>query len=76
MIEITRKIVKNFERGDVRVALNAIDEPFLTIRGVLTGIHPDYVKRFWEVLEKGRDTRKRIIETEEKLRNSYINLSN
>jgi cell division GTPase FtsZ len=71
----TRKIVKNFERGDVRIALNTIDEPYLTIRGVLTGIHPDYVDRFWEVLEKGRDSRKEIIETEEKLRKSFISLS-
>ena len=71
----TRKIVKRFERGDIRVALNSIDEPLLTIRGVLTGIHPDYVDRFWEILEKGRDSRKEIISSEEKRRKSFIRLN-
>ncbi|MHA1222954.1 MAG: hypothetical protein ACTSSG_10530 [Candidatus Heimdallarchaeaceae archaeon] len=70
-----RKIVKRFEKGTVSVALNTIDEPFLTIRGILTGIHPDFVDRFWEILEKGRDSRKEIIETEEKLRQAYISIS-
>jgi cell division GTPase FtsZ len=68
----TRKIVKKFEKGDIKVSLNSIDEPILTIRGVLTGIHPDYVERFWEVLEKGRDTRKEIIEAETKIKETYI----
>lgn len=68
----TRKIVKKFEKGDVRASLNSIDEPLLTIRGVLTGIHPDYVDRFWEVLEKGRDSRKKVLETEEKLRQAHL----
>ena len=68
----TRKIVKKFEKGDIKVSLNPIDEPILTIRGVLTGIHPDYVERFWEVLEKGRDTRKEIIEAETKIKETYI----
>ena len=71
----TRKIVKKFERGDIKVALNSIDEPFLTIRGILTGIHPDYVDRFWEILEKGRDSRKNILEIESKIRESYIKLT-
>ncbi|MHA2357781.1 MAG: hypothetical protein ACXABK_03300 [Candidatus Heimdallarchaeaceae archaeon] len=71
----TRKIVKSFERGTVNVALNTIDEPILTIRGVLTGIHPDYVERFWEILEKGRDSRKEIIALEEKLNQTYLDLS-
>ncbi len=60
----TRKIVKRFERGEVKVSLNSIEEPILTIRGVLTGIHPDYVDRFWEVLEKGKDTRDELLEAE------------
>ena len=68
----TRKIVKKFEKGDIKVSLNSIDEPILTIRGVLTGIHPDYVERFWEVLEKGRDTRREIIEAETKIKETYI----
>ncbi len=68
----TRKIVKKFEKGDIKVSLNSIEEPILTIRGVLTGIHPDYVERFWEVLEKGRDTRKEIIEVETKIKETYI----
>lgn len=68
----TRKIVKKFEKGDIKVSLNSIDEPILTIRGVLTGIHPDYVERFWEVLEKGRETRKEIIEAETKIKETYI----
>ena len=68
----TRKIVKKFEKGDIKVSLNPIDEPILTIRGVLTGIHPDYVERFWEVLEKGRDTRKEIIEAETKIKETFI----
>ncbi|MBY9000492.1 MAG: hypothetical protein KGD64_06225 [Candidatus Heimdallarchaeota archaeon] len=71
----TRKIVKRFERGDIRIALNSIEEPFLTIRGVLTGIHPDYVDRFWDILEKGRDSRKENIVSEEKIRKSFISLS-
>ncbi len=70
----TRKIVKRFERGVIKASLNSIDEPFLTIRGVLTGIHPDHVDRFWEVLEKGRDSRKQILETEEKIKQAYIQL--
>ncbi|OLS32748.1 MAG: Tubulin-like protein CetZ [Candidatus Heimdallarchaeota archaeon AB_125] len=60
----TRKIVKKFEKGDIKVSLNSIEEPILTIRGVLTGIHPDYVERFWEVLEKGKDTRDELLEAE------------
>ncbi len=68
----TRKIVKKFEKGDIKVSLNSIEEPILTIRGVLTGIHPDYVERFWEVLEKGRDTRREIIEAETKIKETYI----
>jgi len=60
----TRKIVKKFEKGEVKVSLNSIDEPILTIRGVLTGIHPDYVDRFWEVLEKGKDTRDGLLAAE------------
>jgi len=68
----TRKIVKKFEKGDIKVSLNSIEEPILTIRGVLTGIHPDYVERFWEVLEKGRETRKEIIEAETKIKETYI----
>ncbi len=71
----TRKIVKRFEKGSIKVALNSIDEPFLTIRGVLTGIHPDYVDRFWEILEKGRDSRNEIITKEEKIRQSQIDLN-
>lgn len=70
----TRKIVKKFERGSIKASLNSIDEPILTIRGVLTGIHPDYVERFWEVLEKGRDSRKKILETEEKIRQAYLEI--
>ncbi len=70
----TRKIVKKFERGNIKVSLNSIDEPILTIRGVITGIHPDYVERFWEVLEKGRDSRKKVVETEEKLKQAYMKL--
>ena len=70
----TRKIVKRFERGKIKASLNSIDEPILTIRGILTGIHPDYVERFWEVLEKGRDSRKTIIEKEEQLRKTYIQI--
>jgi cell division GTPase FtsZ len=70
----TRKIVKRFEKGTIKIALNSIDEPILTIRGVLTGIHPDYVNRFWEILEKGRDSRNEIITKEEKIKQSYIDL--
>ncbi len=70
----TRKIVKRFEKGTIKVALNSIDEPVLTIRGVLTGIHPDYVDRFWEILEKGRDSRNEIITKEEKIKQSHIDL--
>ena len=70
----TRKIVKKFERGNIKASLNSIDEPILTIRGVLTGIHPDYVERFWEVLEKGRDSRKEILETEERIRQAYLQI--
>ncbi|MCE7743170.1 MAG: hypothetical protein GOP50_12035 [Candidatus Heimdallarchaeota archaeon] len=70
----TRKIVKKFERGDIKASLNSIDEPILTIRGVLTGIHPDYVGRFWEVLEKGRDSRKKVLESEEKLRQAHLQI--
>jgi len=70
----TRKIVKKFEGGDIKASLNSIDEPILTIRGVLTGIHPDYVQRFWEVLEKGRDSRKTVLETEEKLRQAHLEI--
>ncbi|NPD87885.1 MAG: hypothetical protein HGN29_04130 [Asgard group archaeon] len=70
----TRKIVKRFEKGSIKVALNSIEEPVLTIRGVLTGIHPDYVDRFWEILEKGRDGRNEIITKEEKIRQSHIDL--
>ncbi|MCG3254994.1 MAG: hypothetical protein KAU62_02815, partial [Candidatus Heimdallarchaeota archaeon] len=62
------------EKGDIKVSLNSIEEPILTIRGVLTGIHPDYVERFWEVLEKGRDTRKEIIEAETKIKETYIEI--
>jgi cell division GTPase FtsZ len=71
----TRKIVKRFEKGSIKVALNSIEEPILTIRGVLTGIHPDYVDRFWEILEKGRDSRNDVITKEEKIRQSKVNLS-
>ena len=71
----TRKIVKKFEKGSIKVALNSIDEPILTIRGILTGIHPDFVDRFWEILEKGRDSRKQIIEKETKLKQTSIELS-
>lgn len=71
----TRKIVKKFEKGSIKIALNTIDEPILTIRGILTGIHPDFVDRYWEILEKGRDSRKEILEKEEKLKKSYIELS-
>jgi len=70
----TRKIVKKFERGNIKAALNSIDEPFLTIRGILTGIHPDYVDRFWEILEKGRDSRKRVIELEAKIKDAQIKI--
>lgn len=70
----TRKIVKRFEKGTIKVALNSIEEAILTIRGVLTGIHPDYVDRFWEILEKGRDSRNEIITQEEKIRQSQIDL--
>ncbi|MEE9411269.1 MAG: hypothetical protein V3V41_10110, partial [Candidatus Heimdallarchaeota archaeon] len=71
----TRKIVKKFEKGSIKVALNSIAEPILTIRGILTGIHPDFVDRFWEILEKGRDSRKQIIEKETKLKQTSIELS-
>ncbi|MHA1200147.1 MAG: hypothetical protein ACTSQF_12530, partial [Candidatus Heimdallarchaeaceae archaeon] len=70
----TRKLVKKFERGDIKASLNSIDEPILTIRGVLTGIHPDYVERFWEVLEKGRDSRKKVMESEEKVRQAHLQI--
>ena len=71
----TRKIEKKFEKGSIKIALTTIEEPILTIRGILTGIHPDFVERFWEILEKGRDSRKEILEKEEKIKQSYIELS-
>ena len=68
----TRKIVKRFEKGNIKVSLTNIDEPVLSIRGVITGIHPDYVDRFWEVLELGRDTRNQMLELEYKIEHARI----
>ncbi|MHA1684803.1 MAG: hypothetical protein ACTSYD_00195 [Candidatus Heimdallarchaeaceae archaeon] len=68
----TRKIVKRFEKGNIKVSLANIDEPVLSIRGVVTGIHPDYVDRFWEVLELGRDARNKMIELEHKIDHTRI----
>ena len=68
----TRKIVKKFEKGRIKVALSSINEPALSIRGILTGIHPDFVDRFWEILELARDTRKENIKNEKIVRQTRI----
>ncbi len=70
----TRKIEKRFEKGSIKISLTTVEEPILSIRGVLTGIHPDYVDRFWEILEAGRDSRKSILDQEETIRKSYLEL--
>ncbi len=69
-----RKIVKKFERGSIELSLTSIDEPVLSIRGVVTGIHPDFVDRFWDILEKGRDSKKSFLKMEHEIKQSYIQL--
>ncbi len=68
----TKKLVKRFEKGSIKVSLTAYKEPILSIRGILMGLHPDFVDRFWEVLEKGRDSRKLILQKEAQVNGSKI----
>ncbi len=70
----TKKIAKRFEKGSISVALTSIDEPLLSIRGVLMGINPDFVERFWELLKTGRDTRKEILKQEKEIKNAKIEI--
>ncbi|MHA1867458.1 MAG: hypothetical protein ACTSVB_10230 [Candidatus Heimdallarchaeaceae archaeon] len=72
----TKKIVKRFEKGSIKVSLTSLEEPILLIRGVITGLHPDFIERFWDIFERARDSRKEVLIQEEQIRNVKLVFSN